>query len=153
VDPRERISERLKSLGISHRLVEVENARTAEDAARSLGVPVERIAKTVIVITDRGPLALFLRGPHRVDFEAVKRILGLKKLRMASPDEVERITGYRVGGVPPLIEGVETIVEESLAGEASEIFCGGGDERTLIAIRPRELVEKLGLRVYRFAKH
>jgi prolyl-tRNA editing enzyme YbaK/EbsC (Cys-tRNA(Pro) deacylase) len=70
---------------------------------------------------------------------------------MATPEEVERITGYKVGGVPPIIDGVETIVDSSLASESGEVFCGGGDEHTLLAIKPRELIEKLRLRVYCFA--
>ncbi|MEM1610869.1 MAG: YbaK/EbsC family protein [Sulfolobales archaeon] len=150
--PRERLEARLRELGIGYRFVVVERARTVDDAARSLGVGRDRIAKTVIVITDRGPIALFLRGSHRVDFTALRRILGLGSARMATPEEVEKITGYRVGGVPPIIEGVETIVDASLAFDSDEVFCGGGDEYTLLAIKPRELVERLGLRVYSFAR-
>jgi prolyl-tRNA editing enzyme YbaK/EbsC (Cys-tRNA(Pro) deacylase) len=138
-------------LGIGYRFVAVERARTVEDAARSLGVGRDKIAKTIIAITDRGPLALFLRGIHRVDFEALRKNLGLSFAIMATPEEVERITGYKVGGVPPIIDGVETIVDASLASESGEVFCGGGDEHTLLAIKPRELIEKLRLRVCGFA--
>ncbi len=150
--PRERLESKLRELGIGYRFVVVERARSVEDAAKSLGVGRDRIAKTVITITDRGPIALFLRGSHKVDFAALRRILGLSSVRMATPEEVERITGYTVGGVPPIIEGVETIVDVSLASDSIEVFCGGGDEYTLLAIKPRELVERLGLRVYGFAK-
>lgn len=75
-----------------------------------------------------------------------RKNLGLRGARLTSPGEVEALTGYRAGGVPPLIVGVETIVDSRLAGEENEVFCGGGDEKTLVALRPRELVEKLGLR-------
>lgn len=141
------IKEILESYGLEHRFVSVDNARTVDDAARSLGVGRDRIAKTMIVVTERSPIAVFLRGVDRVDIDKLKRSLGIGSARLASPREVERITGYRVGGVPPVIDGVETIVDSRLAGEEGEVFCGGGDERTLIAVRPRELVEKLGLRV------
>lgn len=141
------LEEILKRYGIEHRFVVVENARTVDDAARSLGVGRDRIAKTMIVITEKSPIAVFLRGIDRVDIDKLKRSLGVRSARLASPPEVERITGYRVGGVPPVIEGVETIVDSRLAGEEGEVFCGGGDERTLIAVRPKELVGKLGLKV------
>ena len=137
----------LDRYGITYRFVYVENARTVDDAARSLGVGRDRIAKTIIVITDQGAIAVFLRGVDKVDMGKLKKNLGLKNTRLASPDEVMMLTGYRAGGVPPVIESMETIVDSRLAREEGEIFCGGGDEKTLLALKPRELVDKLGLRV------
>ncbi|HWQ17880.1 MAG TPA: YbaK/EbsC family protein [Sulfolobales archaeon] len=137
----------LDRYGITYRFVSVENARTVDDAARSLGVGRDRIAKTIIVITDQGAIAVFLRGVDKVDMGKLKKSLGLKNTRLASPDEVMMLTGYRAGGVPPVIESMETIVDSRLAREEGEIFCGGGDEKTLLALKPRELVDKLGLRV------
>ncbi|MEM2204159.1 MAG: YbaK/EbsC family protein [Sulfolobales archaeon] len=144
---REAIKEILDRYGIAHKFVSVENARTVDDAARSLGVGRDRIAKTIIVITDQGAIAVFLRGIDRVDMGKLKKSLGLKNARLASQEEVAMLTGYKAGGVPPVIEGMETIVDSRLAREEDEIFCGGGDEKTLLALKPRELVEKLGLRI------
>ncbi|AOL17860.1 hypothetical protein BFU36_12170 [Sulfolobus sp. A20] len=141
------MEEILKSRGINYQFVKVKDAKTVKDASNSLGIDEGKIAKTVIVIADNKPLAIFLRGNKRVNLEKVKEFLRVSEVRIAKAKEVRELTGYQVGGVPPIIEGVETIVDLDLASDSDYVYCGGGDEKTLLRISPKELVEKFNLKV------
>ncbi|AAY80498.1 aminoacyl-tRNA deacylase [Sulfolobus acidocaldarius] len=138
----------LKKLALSYKFISVPNARTVKDASMSLGVSEDRIAKTILVIADNKPYAVFLRGNRRVDLDKLKLYLNVREIRVAKASEVKKITGYEVGGLPPLINGVETIMDEELADDDKEVFCGGGNETTLLSIIPKELAEKSMLRIF-----
>ncbi|MCY0860089.1 MAG: YbaK/EbsC family protein [Sulfolobaceae archaeon] len=144
-----KLEEELKSLNITYRFVRVKDARTVKSASESLGVSEDRIAKTVIVIADGKPYAVFIRGNKKVNLDSVKNFLKVKEVRMAKASEVKRLTGYEVGGVPPIIPDIETIMDEDLAIDENGVYCGGGDDKTLLYIIPKELKEKIGIRVFK----
>ncbi|KAF1083895.1 Cys-tRNA(Pro)/Cys-tRNA(Cys) deacylase YbaK [Sporotomaculum syntrophicum] len=81
-------------------LVFSEATSTVEEVARALGVEPGMIAKTLLFRSgDRNGLFV-VAGDRRVSTKKVKQLLGSKP-RMATSEEVEEITGYRVGGVCP----------------------------------------------------
>ncbi|TRM79775.1 hypothetical protein DJ522_09350, partial [Sulfolobus sp. F3] len=91
------LEEILKSRGINYQFVKVKDAKTVKDASNSLGIDEGKIAKTVIVIADNKPLAIFLRGNKRVNLEKVKEFLRVSEVRIAKAKEVRELTGYQVG--------------------------------------------------------
>ncbi|AGL00351.1 YbaK/EbsC family protein [Desulfoscipio gibsoniae] len=81
-------------------LVFSEATSTVEEAARALGVEPGMIAKTLLFRAGDQYGLFVVAGDVRVSTKKVKALLGGKP-RMATPEEVEEITGYRVGGVCP----------------------------------------------------
>jgi len=79
-----------------------EGTRTAEDAARAIGVGVGQIVKSLVFMTDGHPVLCLVSGPNRVDGARLAVITGASNVRRASAGEVERATGFAIGGVPPL---------------------------------------------------
>ncbi len=65
-------------------------------------------------------------------------MLGVK-LRPVSPKEVEALTGYPAGGVPPVCHGLLTIVDYGVL-DHEYVVGGGGDEFTLIKISPQDIL-------------
>jgi len=107
--------------------------RTAREAARALGVDESKIVKTLVVRCGGEYRAYVLRGTKRLDV----RSLGC---RMAAPEEVLAVTGYRVGGVPPVL-GIPVYIDEELLAEDC-VYGGGGDEYSLLRFRPADLVKR-----------
>src|SRR3954447_17214636 len=72
-----------------------------EEAAAKLGVPAERVFKTLVC--DAGGLVLVLvPSSARLNLKALARAAGVKKADLADPQKAERATGYVVGGISPL---------------------------------------------------
>ena len=59
---------------------------------------------------------------------------------MATPGEVAEVTGYNVGGVPPVLR-IPVYIDRELLAE-DYVYGGGGDEYSLLRFRPAELVER-----------
>ncbi|MCR4335510.1 MAG: YbaK/EbsC family protein [archaeon] len=117
---------------------------TAVKAAAQLGGDLESAVKSIVLIdSNEEPLLVVLLGKDKVDFQKIKEILKVKDVRLAEPEEVLRITGYEVGGVPPIsIYGIKTFIDESVV-EKEVIFCGGGDVNHLMKIKPEEILENV----------
>ena len=93
--------DRLNVSGRIHALSE--SARTAQEAADSLGVEVGQIASSLIFkLPSGGALLIITSGRHRVDTELVAKNLGIEKLARVDADFVKEISGYSIGGVSPL---------------------------------------------------
>jgi Cys-tRNA(Pro)/Cys-tRNA(Cys) deacylase len=76
---------------------------SAERVAELLGMPPERIFKTLIVLADRsGPMLVLAPAGTEVDLRALAHHSGDKRIEMAPQREVLALTGYERGAVTPL---------------------------------------------------
>lgn len=80
-----------------------EEELTAAEAARKLGLPPERVFKTLVVRGDRrGVLLACIPGDATLDLRALARVSGDKRAGLVPVEEIHRLTGYLRGGVSPL---------------------------------------------------
>ncbi len=116
--------------------------QTAEKAAQEMKLEEDSVAKSILFIgSDAGPILVILQGKDRVDFAKLKSLAGVSDVRLAEPEEVFEITGYRIGGVPPIsIYGVKTFVDKRITNK-DEVICGGGDVDHLMRIKVKEIVD------------
>jgi len=116
--------------------------RSVADAVKATGIPAENHAKSILCICSTGePVVVVILGNSRVDFKKLKEIMGVKDVRLAEPEEVEEILGFEVGGVPPIgFYGVKTIVDPKVL-EKDKVACGGGDIKTEMIIKTKDIQE------------
>ncbi len=128
---------------LSARIFECEDSHTTAKAIEHTG-NAEGVAKSIVMVdSNNEPLLVILLGNDKIDFAKVKGILGVSDVRLAGPKEVLEITGYEVGGVPPIsVYGIRTIMDKSVAKKA-EVVCGGGDRQHLMRIKVREILESV----------
>jgi prolyl-tRNA synthetase len=96
--------------------VEGKNIIGVEELSRFLKIPVEKTTKTLLFETDEDKvIAAAVRGGYDVHEEKLKKIIGCKKLHLASVDTVKKITGAEVGyaGVLNLPDSVKIYFDES----------------------------------------
>ena len=76
---------------------------TCEDAARERCVRIEQIVKCMIVKDSRKRFYIaLLPGNRKLNLKKFAKLLNLKKVSMASPGEIEKITDSPVGAISPL---------------------------------------------------
>jgi prolyl-tRNA editing enzyme YbaK/EbsC (Cys-tRNA(Pro) deacylase) len=146
VDPVQRVREALVEAGLDpDRVQELPaDTSTAEAAARAVGAPVGSIVKSLIFLADGAPLLVLVAGDRRADPKRLRAELGLskKRLRIARPEEVLQMTGFEVGGVPPVGHRppLRTIVDESL-GRFDGLWAAAGSGHAVFPVRYERLVE------------
>ena len=124
-----RVQEALREKGSRAEIIELETtARTAEDAARSLGVEVGAIVKSLVFTIDGDPVMALVAGDRRCDTKALGPAFGRSGLVLrADADRVRDATGFVIGGVAPLAHPapLPTVIDDSL-GRFETVYAAAG---------------------------
>jgi prolyl-tRNA editing enzyme YbaK/EbsC (Cys-tRNA(Pro) deacylase) len=118
---------------------------TAAAAASVLGCAVGAIANSLVFDADGAPLLVLASGAHRVDTAKVAALVGVQRVRRASPEFVLAATGQEVGGVAPVGHptALRTVVDIDLAAYPV-VWAGGGDHFTMFAATYEDLLRVTG---------
>jgi Cys-tRNA(Pro)/Cys-tRNA(Cys) deacylase len=78
--------------------------RDAQEVAAAVGWPADQVFKTLVVPRPRPakPILVMLPSNRQLDLKKLAKALGEKKLKMATHQEAERLTGLQVGGISAL---------------------------------------------------
>ncbi len=96
-------------------LVSTPGQKTIEDVAGFLGVPVQALAKTLVFETDRGLVAVCVRGDHEANPAKVKTLVGANTAELAGEAAVRHATGAPVGFAGPVGLGLPVYADLALA--------------------------------------
>ena len=98
---------------------------TVEEVAAFLDVEPRRVVKTLLYMTDKGPVAALIRGDRELNEVKLGNAVDAIEIRMARDDEVEEITGAPVGFAGPvgLPSEVRVIADETVRPLTSFV-CG-----------------------------
>lgn len=129
--------------GFANQVVELpDSTRTAAEAAAAVGCTFGQIAKSLIFTgkqTGQGILVI-ASGANRVDEKAVQALVG-EKIGKADADRVRLLTGYVIGGVPPLghVQPLLTYIDQDLL-QYAQIWAAAGHPNAVFALTGEELV-------------
>ena len=145
----QKVQEALKALGFPHlRVVELPaSTRTAEEAAKAVGAEVGQIVKSLVFVGEKGAYLFLVSGQNRLDLGKAQALVG-SPLRRATPEEVRALTGFAIGGVPPV--GHNTPLPAFLDRDLlayPRVWAAGGTPRALFALTPEELLALTGAQV------
>jgi Cys-tRNA(Pro) deacylase len=142
-EPVKRVEKILKEYDHSFNIIVLDNsARTAKDAATSLGCNVGAIIKSLLFKTQKSFILCLVAGNKRCSLNKLKKFLNIKDISMASPDEVKTHTGYTIGGVSPVghINKTDILIDESL-NKFEELFGAAGHPNCVFKINFEKLVK------------
>ncbi|MBI5586237.1 MAG: Cys-tRNA(Pro) deacylase [Deltaproteobacteria bacterium] len=111
------------------------------EAAEKLGVPQDRLFKTLVVSLDSKELAVgIIPVSFQLDLKLIARAAGVKKAALAAKADVERATGYVLGGVSPLGQKkrLKTYIDTS-AESFPTVFVSAGRRGLQIELSPQDL--------------
>jgi prolyl-tRNA editing enzyme YbaK/EbsC (Cys-tRNA(Pro) deacylase) len=134
----ERLAMRLRQRGLEIEVVTLsDSARTAVLAATALGVEVGQIVKSLVFLRGGSPMMVLCAGDRRVDTER----LGLKP---APAERVKQITGFAIGGVPPLGHDTDlpTTIDDSLR-RFETVWAAAGTPHDVFAIATASLIDAI----------
>ncbi len=146
----QKVQDALRALGLANEVQESEHpTRTAAEAAKLVGCQVGQIAKSLVFRGARTgqPVLVITSGANTVNEFRVGMYLK-EALAKAPAAFVREVTGFAIGGVPPLAHArpLTTFIDEDLM-RYPEIWAAGGTPNALFRLTPAELVQVSGGRV------
>ena len=145
-----RVAEALAAAGsTSEVIVLAETARTAEDAASSLGSELGAIVKSLVFAIKGQPVMALVAGDKRCNTKALPQALGLEgKVKRADADVVRETTGFSIGGVAPVghLNALPLVIDESLS-RFDTVYAAAGHPHCVFATSVDELQRMTGASV------
>lgn len=77
------------------------NEKGAAYAAFSLNWPIESMIKSIVTKGEKQYYLCLIGGDREISLKKVAEITKEKKVSLASIDEAEKVSGYKVGGISP----------------------------------------------------
>jgi len=137
----------LKSKAIKFRTIHLDGTpRTAKDVERIYGCPLNRILKTLVFTGEKESMMVIAPGDKRVDVNKLKKITKQDNIRIAKPNEVEEITGHKIGDVTPfgIERNIKKIIDESVF-KNQIVNIGSGKAEIGIELNSEELKKALDM--------
>ena len=135
----------IEKSGVKHQVHEYSHDPAATsyglEAAEKTGAEPARVFKTLVVKLDGKALAVgIVPVTASLNMKQVAKALGAKKAAMAEPAEVERTTGYVLGGVSPLGQKkrLKTAIDAS-AQSFPTIYVSAGRRGLELELAPEDL--------------
>ncbi|ABV85342.1 Cys-tRNA(Pro) deacylase [Shewanella pealeana] len=111
------------------------------EAAEKIGVAAELVFKTLVVKLDGKQLAVaIIPVAEKLSMKAIAKAAKAKKAAMAEAMEVQRSSGYVLGGVSPLGQKrqLPTVIDQS-AASLDKMFVSGGRRGLDIELAPEDI--------------
>jgi Cys-tRNA(Pro) deacylase len=131
-----------------------EETRTAEDAARAIGVKVGQIVKSLVFAVDGTPVMALVSGSNQLDEAKLAAANGGTEARRVNADAVREVTGFPVGGVPPLghRQAVPVFLDRDLL-DYDVVWAAAGTPHVNFAVAPDALVKAVSAVVCDLARN
>jgi prolyl-tRNA editing enzyme YbaK/EbsC (Cys-tRNA(Pro) deacylase) len=143
------VQDALRALGLPADVRELDaSTRTAPEAAAAVGCELGAIVKSLVFrgTASGDPVLVLVSGDNRADESRVEAEVG-EAVGRADADWVREVTGYAIGGIPPvgLPTPVRTVVDEDLL-RFEVVWAAAGTPRAVFPVAPAELAHAIGAR-------
>jgi prolyl-tRNA editing enzyme YbaK/EbsC (Cys-tRNA(Pro) deacylase) len=122
-----------------------QSVHTAEEAATAVGVELGQIVKSLVFVApaEHGgldPILCLVSGPNRVDLARLAAVSGERDIRRATAREANELTGFVIGGIPPIghARPIRVIMDPDL-GRFPTVWAAAGTATSVFPVPPATL--------------
>ena len=122
-----------------------QSTHTAQEAAVAVGAELGQIVKSLVFVApgDDGelePILCLVAGHNRVDLARLAAVSGERDVRRATAREVYELTGFSIGGIPPIghPRPVRVIMDPDL-GRFPVVWAAAGTPTAVFPVPPATL--------------
>lgn len=138
----QRVQEALNAYKLTCEVVQMaDTTRSAADAARAVGCQVGQIVKSIVFegMQSHQPILVAASGVNRVNEQIIEQTVS-EPVKMAKPEFVRQMTGFAIGGVPPVghHRPLKILIDEDLL-QYDEIWAAAGTPHAVFKLTPEEL--------------
>jgi Cys-tRNA(Pro)/Cys-tRNA(Cys) deacylase len=127
---------------------------SAVQVAESIGLPPGQVFKTLVALVDdpkRKPMLVIIPGPDILDLKALAKAANAKKIKMATHEQAEQLTGLQTGGISALAlvnKGFDVYLDDQ-ANAFAAIAVSAGQRGANLLIPVSDLVRLTRARLVR----
>ncbi|MDO8512892.1 MAG: YbaK/EbsC family protein [bacterium] len=132
--PFEKIKQFFDDKNIKYQILTHEPVFTSADAAKVRGLSPHQGAKALLLKYNSEYVLAVLPGDLKLDSNKLRKLLDIKDIRFATPEEVEDVMGCRIGACYPIgnIINVKMVLDKKLGENETISFNAGAHAISLI---------------------
>jgi len=121
------------------------STHTAEEAAAAVDAELGQIVKSLVFVAPDGdgglePIVCLVSGPNRVDLARLAAVTGAPDVRRATAREANELTGFVIGGIPPIgHDRPARVVMDPDLGRFPVVWAAAGTGRAVFPVPPGTL--------------
>lgn len=119
-------SDALKDLDIENQIVEHTQTKDYREILTDIHIELSDCVPTLILKADNHFIAVVFRADSRVNFKKIKKLLDVKDVRMATPEEFIFLTKLPIGAARVYNPGMKTILDKKVF-EKEYLMGGSGN--------------------------
>ena len=121
-----------------------ESTHTAIEAAAAVGAELGQIVKSLLFVIPGAagldPVLCLVAGHNRVDLGRLAAVTSAPDIRRATAREVHDLTGFAIGGVPPIgLRSPARVIMDPDLGRYPVVWAAAGLSTTVFAVPPGTL--------------
>jgi prolyl-tRNA editing enzyme YbaK/EbsC (Cys-tRNA(Pro) deacylase) len=121
-----------------------ESTHTAQEAALAVGGELGQIVKSLVFLapSDEGPepIVCLVSGQNRVDVARLAAVTGEPEIRRATAREAHDLTGFVIGGIPPIgFDRPVRVVMDPDLGRYTTVWAAAGLPTAVFEVPPATL--------------
>ena len=122
-----------------------ESTHTAQDAAAAVGADLGQIVKSLVFVVPRDdggqePVVCLVSGRNRVDVARLAAVTGDQEIRRATAREAYELTGFSIGGIPPIgFDGSMRVIMDPDLGRYPTVWAAAGLPTAVFEVPPATL--------------
>jgi len=121
-----------------------ESTHTAQEAAAAVGAELGQIVKSLVFVADGDegpePIIALVAGTNRVDLGRLAAVLSERDIRRASAREANDLTGFTIGGIPPIgFDRPVRVVMDPDLGRFQVVWAAAGLPNAVFPVPPATL--------------
>ncbi len=121
-----------------------ESTHTAQEAALAVGGELGQIVKSLVFLapSDEGPqpIVCLVSGQNRVDVARLAAVTGEPEIRRATAREAHELTGFVIGGIPPIgFDRPMRVVMDPDLGRYTTVWAAAGLPTAVFEVPPATL--------------
>ena len=122
-----------------------ESTHTAQEAAAAVGADLGQIVKSLVFVVPRDdggqePVVCLVSGRNRVDVARLAAVTGDQEIRRATAREAYELTGFSIGGIPPIgFDGSMRVIMDPDLGRYPTVWAAAGLPTAVFEVPPATL--------------
>ncbi len=122
-----------------------ESTHTAAEAAAAVGAEIGQIVKSIVFVAPGEgaapePILCLVAGSNRVDVARLATVTGEREIRRATAREAHELTGFSIGGIPPIGHSreIRAVMDPDL-GQFPLVWAAAGRPTAVFPVTPATL--------------
>ncbi len=144
----------LKKQKVKHEVVEHRKVFTAYDLAQTMKKKLSDVAKTLVVKADKGHVIVVLPASRQVDFKALKKAIGAKKVEIDRENVMVKLFKVPAGALSPfhgVMNKIPVYVDKALMKAQKTVVQAGSFEES-VHLKTKDLLKAIDGKLANFSK-